>query len=194
MPKPGLTKVIDNVGAFAKSVAGLTETRVFVGIPDDKGRRDDGTISNAALLYIHDNGAPEANIPARPSMAPGMAAVKDQIISTLEKGGQAAFKSKRPKEVVENTLNRIGIIAANSIRNIIRQGIPPPLAESTIKGRIRRVKGKKRRARIQSALDAGTLASRQNGAEGLFTPLIVTAQMMRAITHVLRKVPKKTAR
>lgn len=191
MPKFGFTKKIDKVADFVKSITGLTQTQVFVGVPREKDTRDDGPISNASLAYLHENGSLDGKLPARPFMKPGIEAVKARIESELKKTGQLALKSKNPKLTVEKGLTRIGLIAVNSIRAKISEGIPPPLAESTIKGRIRRVKGRKRRARIQAALDAGTPASRQGGVEGVFTPLILSGQLRNAITFVLRKVPRK---
>lgn len=194
MPKYGLIKKLDKAGNFLKAVTTLTKTQVFVGVPREKTTRDEGAISNAALAYIHENGAPEANIPARPFMKPGIDSVKDRIAAELKKTAQMVLKSVSvnvSQKDMQAGLNRAGIVAVNAIRAKISEGIPPPLAESTIKGRIRRVKGKKRRARIQAALDAGTPASRIGGAEGVFTPLVVTGQLRNAITYVLRKAPRK---
>src|SRR5262249_34913263 len=142
----------------------------------------------------HDNGAPEVGIPARPIFKPGIATVRGQITAELKKGAQAALKSKNPQKLLVTVLTRVGIIAVNSIKARISAGIPPSLAPSTIAGRIRRVKGAKRRARIQASLDGGTPASRIGGAAGVFTPLVVTGGLRNAITYVIRKVGRKLGR
>ena len=196
MPKAstsGVFKVVDNFKKLTQSVEALTNTVVMVGVPDDKSGRREGEINNAELAYIHDKGAPEANIPARPFMEPGIKAVQDQIAKEMENAGKAILKSGKfgSAKSVEGYLNRVGLIAVRSIRAKITEGIAPELAPSTVLGRIYRVKGKARRKKLKAALASGTPASRQGGVEGLFTPLVVTGQLRNAITYVLRKVGKK---
>jgi hypothetical protein len=186
MPKSGAVKLIDNFASVMRGVELLTGTNVMVGVPGDKaGRREGGPINNAELAYIHDKGAPEANIPARPFMEPGIASVREQLIKEMQNAGNAALKGGTS---VVTYLNRVGIIATRAIKAKISEGIPPPLAPSTIAGRIRRIKGKKRRQKITDARAVGTPWSRQLGTEGIFTPLIVTGALRNSITYVLRDV------
>lgn len=191
--KFGLIKKIDRIQDFVNALEGLTNKQVLVGVPDSKAGRKEGEISNASLAYIHENGAPEAGIPARPFMGPGIASVKDKLAKELKTMGQRVLKARASSRLgeIDRGFARVGIIAVNSIRAKISEGIPPPLAPSTIAGRIRRVKGAKRRARLAAALAVGTPASRQAGVEGIFTPLIVTGQLRNAITYVIRKAPSK---
>lgn len=180
----GVSKVVNNTAKVLKAIDTLTNTVVMVGVPEDKGQRREGEISNAALAYIHDKGSPAASIPARPFMEPGIKAVQGQITQELLAAGQEVLKGQA---TVTTHLNRIGIIATRSIKAKITEGIPPPLAPSTVQARINRVKSRKRRAKLRADLAAGTPASRQAGAAGLFTPLIVTGQLRNAITYVLRR-------
>jgi hypothetical protein len=56
---------------------------VLVGIPQERNARpEDGSITNAELLFIHTNGSPKMHIPARPVIEP---AVEDDkvVISNL---------------------------------------------------------------------------------------------------------------
>lgn len=184
--KPGVVLRIDRMAEVLKAVSSLTQNAVMVGVPDTKAGRREGPINNAALAYIHDKGAPAAHIPARPFMEPGIKAVQPQITAELEQAGRIAFTGSPAG--VQASLNKVGIIASNSIKAKISEGIPPPLAPSTIKGRIRRVKGAKRRAKIDAARAAGTPWSKQSGSEGVFVPLIITGQLRNAITYVLRKL------
>lgn len=186
--KAGVFKVVDKLASITKAVDVLTNTTVMVGVPEDKNSRREAGISNAELAYIHDKGAPAARIPARPFMQPGIRAVRKQIVTEMENAGKAVFKGGAKSVTVY--LNRIGLIASRSIKAKITEGIPPPLAPSTIAGRIRRIKGKARRRKIDAAKAAGTPDSRIAGAEGLFTPLVVTAQLRNAITYVLRRLKK----
>jgi hypothetical protein len=122
-------------------------------------------------------------------MEPGVKAVRKEIAQEFLNAGKAVFQGGANS--VTLYLNRIGIIATRSIKGVITAGIPPPLAPSTIAGRIRRIKGKKRRQKIADAQAAGTPDSRQSGAEGIFTPLVVTGQLRNSITYILRKASKR---
>lgn len=184
----GVFKKVDNVSKVLKKIDELTNTTVMVGVPEAENERRDGAINNAALAYIHDKGSPAANIPARPFMEPGVKAVQGQITQELYNAGHAIFHGSSSS--VTTALNRIGLITTRSIKSKITEGIPPELAPSTIRGRINRVKNKKRRAKLRADLASGVPGSRLGGAEGLFTPLIVTSQLRNAITYVLRKLKK----
>lgn len=187
--KTGLTTTLDNTAKFFRAIDALTGTRVMVGVPEDKTQRKDSSgITNSQLAYIHEHGEPTAHIPARPFMIPGVERVRGDTVNLLKIAAEKALDGD--PAAVERQLHRVGLVNQASIRGVITEGIPPPLAASTIAGRIRRVKGKKRRASIQSALDVGTPASRQGGVEGLFTPLVLSGQLRNAITYVLRKVGK----
>ena len=87
--KSGLTVVFDETAKVIDGITKLASTRVMVGVPAEKGSRSDGEpINNAALLYIHDNGAPEAGIPARETLMPGIMSVQGEINAGLEKTGR----------------------------------------------------------------------------------------------------------
>lgn len=189
MPKSGAVLVVNNLAQVLKGISILTGTDVMVGVPSEKAGRREGPINNAALAYIHDKGSALAHIPARPFMEPGIKSVQAQVAEELAKAGPLALQGRA--DAVERQLNRVGIIASQAIKAKITEGIPPPLAPSTIKGRIRRVKGKKRRQKIAAAAASGTPYSVQQGAEGIFTPLIVTGALRNAITYVLRKARGK---
>jgi hypothetical protein len=183
-PKSGVFKKVDNLAKFMQGVEMLSNTSVMVGVPSDEtSRKETGEITNAELAYIHDKGSIDGRIPARPFMQPGLKAVQDQIKNELIKAGNDVFKGKK---TITTYLNRVGLIAVRSIKNVIASGIAPPLAPSTVAARIRRVKGKARRQKITDAQARGVPDSRQNGAEGIFTPLRVTNQLFNAITYVLR--------
>lgn len=184
----GVVKVTDRLKNLTAGISALTNITVMVGVPEAKGGRKEGQdITNADLAYIHDKGSVIAHIPARPFMEPGIASVKADIARELVNAGNSVLKGEKK---VETFLNRIGIIATRAIKAKITEGIPPPLAPSTIRARIARIKGKKRRQKIAAAQAAGIPDSRQNGAEGIFTPLIVTGQLRNAITYVLRRKVK----
>ncbi len=183
--KDGVHLVKDRTSALIEATRGLTKQEVLVGVPGEtnfKGR-EAGEPSNAALAYVHDNGAPEANIPARPFMRPGMKQAQKAIVAQLESAGKAGIAGDSVK--VTARLHAAGLAAVASIRAVITAGIPPPLAPSTVRGRIARRASatwrKKRRAEVAANVAAGAAPG-----EGIFTPLIDTGALRAAITHVIR--------
>jgi hypothetical protein len=179
----------------------LADVEVLVGFPDDgtyrkvdTGETDDygkpiksvegADITNAALGYIHDNGSPEANIPARPFMGPALEEAQGRITSKLAQVTNAVIKKGAGSIVVEQGMHQVGLIAATAIKNKINDGVPPPLADSTLRKRAR--KGRK---------GAGLeLLSRQHGiapSMDFAKPLVDTGQLRNAVTYVIRSRKKR---
>lgn len=183
--KDGVHLMADRTPALIEATRVLTRQEVLVGVPGEtnfKGR-EAGEPSNAALAYVHDNGEPAANIPARPFMRPGIKNAQPQILNQLRAAGVAALRGDSTK--VTARLHAAGFAAVAGIRAVITAGIPPPLAPSTVADRIRHRKGatwrRKRRAEVAANVAAGAAPG-----EGIFTPLIDTGAMRAAITHVIR--------
>ncbi|MDE2403053.1 MAG: hypothetical protein KGL90_15460 [Burkholderiales bacterium] len=141
-------------------MSALVSSDVLVGVPAQSTDRDGGPINNATLAYIHENGSPKANIPARPFLVPGVKSVQDKVTSRLKKAADAALDGK-PK-LIDQQLHAAGLIAESSVKNTINAGIDPALADSTIAARNRRGR-------------TGTV------------PLIDTGKLRNSITHVIRK-------
>jgi hypothetical protein len=159
--KPGLHTTLDNFAKVAAGIKKIADTRVLVGVPADKDPRKAGDpVSNADLAYIHDNGAPDAGIPAREFLKPGIKAKQSEIEAGLVKTGNAALDGK--PDAVERGFNIVGIIGQNAVRAKINEGVPPPLQPATIAARKRR---------------------KRTGTK----PLIDTGQLRNAITYVVRK-------
>ncbi|MBU9534714.1 hypothetical protein KTE49_30225, partial [Burkholderia multivorans] len=59
---------IDRLDEVLKSISGLMQKEVLVGVPDSTaGRKDEGEpLSNAEIGYILEHGSPANNIPERP--------------------------------------------------------------------------------------------------------------------------------
>lgn len=156
--------MIDNFADFSKGVQALDKNQVLVGIPAEKAARSSeeatGPINNAALGYIHDNGSPAANIPARPFLDPGIKTKQEQISGFMGAAGKAALEGK-PQLVFKN-LTAAGLVAQAGVRMKINTGPFKPLAPATIAARQRR------------------------GRRGT-RPLIDTAQLRNAISFIVRK-------
>lgn len=184
--RDGVRLVLDRVPAFREGVRVLTTTDVMVGVPDDatrKGRKA-GEPNNAEIAYINDQGEPSMNIPARPFMAPGIASARPGIVAQLRAAGVAALDGNA--QAVTARLHAAGLAAVAGIRGVIRAGIAPPLAASTVRGRIARRASPTWRAQRRGEVAANVAAGRAPGA-GIFTPLIDTGALLSSITHVLRR-------
>lgn len=160
MAKNGVTITVNKAGEVLAGIAKLAELRVMVGIPEEKAGRREGDISNAALARIHEHGAPEVNIPARPFLVPGALAVRAEAASRLKQASAAALAGK-PKQV-ESIFMAIGLLGQNAVRRAITLGNFVPLKASTLAARRRR------------------------GRTGT-KPLIDTGQLRAAITYVIRR-------
>ncbi len=68
-------------------------------------------------------------------MVPGITRAKKKIAETL---GLSALNVVRGNGSMDKGLNKAGLIAQASIREVINEGIPPPLAPETLKARKRR--------------------------------------------------------
>ncbi len=169
----------------------LADTDVLVGFPESTAERNgDGKsaeINNAALGYIHDQGAPEANIPPRPFMEPGIQEAQEEISAKLGQVLKAVITKGAGADVVDQGLSQVGIIASLAIQNAINEGPPPPLADSTLRARARRGKGKDRGALRE-------LDRRWDGQEPsveFAKPLVVTGEMRNAVTYAIRPKSKR---
>lgn len=181
MPDPANLKVtLDKTAEIEKALKALSNTSVLVGIPSDDERqpgelgsetRVQSAIGNAALAYIHENGSPAQNIPARPFFQPGVNESKDRWASYLEQAGAKAFEGNAT--AMDRALHAAGMTAVAAVKNRIAAGIPPPLAQSTVDARRKRSKGSSYRRKAATAADT--------------TPLIDTGQMINSITYVIRK-------
>lgn len=181
--EPGLHVTYDALPELMKAIKRLVRDEVLVGVPAENTERDDpeskaAGITNASLAYIHDNGAPEMKIPARPFMIPGMERSKPHVIPILTKTAQYALAAQPGK--IKEGFERVGLVVVDNIHDIIQEGIPPPLAPSTLKKRA--AKGRKG---AQKELDRRG----QGIAPGLdlAKPLLDTGEMNKAIVYVIRK-------
>jgi len=132
---------VDRAPELRRQLRALTASRVFVGFPAGTAlRRPDGDepreVNNAFLGYVHNNGAPEANIPARPFMGPGIANAQGEIVARFNACAQSILRGGPVN--IEATLHAVGLIAQNAIRAKISDGPFLPLAPATLAARRRR--------------------------------------------------------
>lgn len=189
--KPGV-HVTKNPGAenILKAMELLASMEVLVGFPSDttdRQKEEGGDLTNAALGYIHDNGAPEQNIPARPFMVPGMTRAMPKVEALAKRTAKAVLSgAPNAPEMVEQGLHAMGLVAQSAIRAVINEGIDPPLADATL--RARAAKGRKGAKQ--------ELANRKAGkppGKTLAKPLVDTGQLRNAVNYVIRNRKKRSA-
>lgn len=185
----GVTVTRDNTKSLLKGLAALAENRAYAGVPaTTAGRKDEKTpINNAELMFIHEHGAPEANIPARPVVHPAIRKAQPQITAALFATGKLALNGGA--DAVDKGLNAVGLIAQNAMRARISSGPFAPLSPKTIAQRAAK-RGTKRRKGEQQYLDlvAGGMSPANAQSAAGIKPLIDTGQLRRALTYVIRKV------
>ena len=149
---------------FQKDLKILAGMDVLVGVPQDHAGRQDNepgaALGNATIAYIQDRGAPEANIPARPFMTPGIDAVKGKIVDLFGRAAKATLAGN--PAAVAKAMTAAGLTAQSSIRAVINAGPPPPLKPATI-------------------------ANRKSRGRQSEKPLVDTGQLRNSINFVVRK-------
>lgn len=155
----------DATAKLFRDVDALVKSRVLVGIPDTGADREpeegEGTPpSNALIGYLMETGAPDQNMPARPTLIPGIEKAQEKIAYHLGSAALAAVLGDSAS--VEASLAKAGRVAVSSIQNEITDGTFAPLADRTIKARLRR----------------GRTSTR---------PLVDSGQFRRAITYVVAR-------
>lgn len=192
-PQPNMTIKGKGLEDLAKEIRLLATVEVLIGIPEEKTDRepdedDKSGLTNAALLYIHENGMPEQNIPERPSLGPAIAENTDEIERAL-KGIARRVLMGNPK-AVEMGYHTLGMKMASAVKNKINDGIGPGLADSTLAARARSNKvTKSGRKGARAEIERRALGGRRNDQAGmdLAKPLVMTAQLRNAVTYAIRQ-------
>jgi hypothetical protein len=157
--KTGLTVLHDDLAKMAAGIKKLATTRVLVGVPSDKATRTDGPLNNAQLAYIQNNGAPEANIPARPFMEPAIESKSREIRDALGKAAELALEAG--PDAVDRQFHRVGAIGRDAIKAKITDGPFTPLKPSTIAARKSKRKSRSN-TDIKPLIDTGSLRNSIN--------------------------------
>lgn len=182
-----LSCIKDRWPELQRELKELVEREVLVGFPEDTTQRKQEAVvghdqpTNAELAYIHDNGDPAHNIPARPFMLPAMDNARGAVTRTLGNVCRALVRkgANSTAGLVDKGYHAVGLIVQAAIRSKINEGIPPPLSERTL--RDREARGRKGAAQELANRAAGMPASTD-----LAKPLVDTAQMRNAANYVIR--------
>lgn len=105
---------IKNFVNHARAMKFMKENSVYVGIPQEETTRDEDGITNAELLFIHTNGSPKNNIPARPVIEPAIKNDKKQLTSMMKKASRLVFEGNKQEAIRQ--LKLVGMRGQNISR------------------------------------------------------------------------------
>lgn len=181
----------DELAAVLQSIHSLVGKQVLVGIPEDKSDREDGApISNAEIGYIAENGAPGANVPARPWLAPGIQDAEPAISRDMEKAVNAAIDKK--SAAVDAALNAAGLAGQSAAKAKIRSGDFAPLSPRTVAARYRargsasRRKSEKAYMELARAAAASGMSLADVQSAAGIKPLINSGDFLNSISYVVK--------
>lgn len=183
----------DRVNAVVGSINKLVGQQVLVGIPEstaDRSDEDQGPINNATLGYIHEFGAPGANIPARPFLIPGVRKSEKTYLPHLRAAAKAALEGNTAAS--DKALAAAGMVAESAVKVEITTADFVPLKPSTVAARARSRGTKSRRSAEKQYLKliaSGATPADAQSAAGI-RPLIDTGQLRNAVTSVVRKLKR----
>nr|DAW16986.1 MAG TPA: virion morphogenesis protein [Caudoviricetes sp.] len=110
-----IVKAVDKVGKLIKGINYTKDNYLLIGIPQKKTTREDEAITNAELLFIHTNGSPINNVPARPVIEPALEDDMERLTSMLKDFANEAIEGNF--EEAQKQLEKTGMRAQNVCRN-----------------------------------------------------------------------------
>lgn len=138
-----------NASAIKKVLEELGRKEIKVGFFESAKYPDGTPIAYVAAIQEFGHGP----IPPRPFMRPA----EQQNAAKWQKGIAAGVKAALNGSItIEHALEQVGMVAAGDVRKAIKAVTAPPLADSTISARQRRLKGKKA-ASIKPLVDSGQM-------------------------------------
>lgn len=153
---------------------------VQVGIPSGKFY-EDGT-SVAYVAAIHEYGAPEAKIPARPFFQPTIQAKKSEWVAILKQGVKQVANGSAS---AEDALDLVGITASKQIEETVANIYAPALSPVTVLLRKWRKDGRTITGKTVGEAAAAIRAGEDPGSDN--KPLNDTGYMISQITYAVNK-------
>lgn len=144
--------------AILREVHKLAGATVTIGVHGDDADRKDGEFTNPQLGAVHEFGS--GRIPERSFLRSTVDSGKP-----MEFAEQVSAKVARGDMTAEKAAQQVGVVVVGQVKQTIKNKIPPPLSEQTIK------------SRMAKGAHGGGLASLGNST----TPLIDTGQLVQSI-------------
>lgn len=137
--------VSDNRAEFDALLARLGELpklRLTVGVHGTDKRRDPSagdasSIGNVGIAAVHEFGAPSVGVPQRSFIRSTLDRIRSDVLDEMDGVVDRVAQGARPRAEVTG----LGLQIVEEIRETIRTGIAPPLAESTLKRRTKPARG-----------------------------------------------------
>ena len=121
---------------FTKEFNEMFKYAIEIGVVSDNTERKIKVgITNSELMYIHENGSPLNNIPARPVLDMTIKYASEELLNdTIDNCLQIWINSKKSQEAVEKELNKLCLKMEKYARQLIysNDGRLAPNAPSTI--------------------------------------------------------------
>ena len=146
-----------NSEAIKKMLSELDKKEIRVGFFENSKYTDGTPIAYVAAIQEFGYGP----IPPRPFMRPAEEANKGKWLKGIAAGVRGVIAGN---VTLDHALEQVGMVAAGDVRKAIKAVTAPPLAESTVRARQRRKKGKK------------AVSTK---------PLVDTSQMLQAVTSAV---------
>ena len=105
---------IKNFVNHAKAMKFMKDNSVYVGIPQKEASRKEEGVTNAELLFIHTNGSPKNNIPARPVIEPAIKNDRERLNTMMKKASKFAFEGNKQEAIRQ--LKLVGMRGQNVSR------------------------------------------------------------------------------
>lgn len=123
----------DGMADIKKALAFFKENQCLVGIPQEKGPRIKGEITNVELAFIHSFGSPKRNIPARPFIEPAIAQpdVKQKIAERMKAAALQAIDGNTGAALTE--MDKAGQYGENAVKDYIGSSNLTPNSPETIR-------------------------------------------------------------
>ena len=142
--------------AIKKMLRELESKEIRVGFFETAKYPDGTPIAYVAAIQEFGYGP----IPPRPFMRPAELQNKNKWQAGIAQGVKAALNGN---VTIVHALEQVGMVAAGDVRKAIKAVTSPPLAESTIRARQSRKKGKKA-ASVKPLVDTGQMLQAVNSA------------------------------
>lgn len=135
-----IEKMLDDaVKKMTEAYNSINDYAIEIGVVAADNKRTTMTvgINNAELMFIHENGSPLRNLPARPVLQLTIEdALRKLVPDTINRIYDGCFKNSWTKEQVKKELEKMCIRMQNTARNIIyKSNLLVPDAPSTIKAK-----------------------------------------------------------
>lgn len=131
--------VTDNFSKQLQALDFINNNEVYVGIQQKDTTRDKDEVTNAELLFIHTNGSPKRNIPARPVIEPAIKDSSEQLSKIMLRVAKYALdgnfsEAMRQLHIAGTRGRDVSKLWFTSPKNHWAPNVPSVIAEKIKKG------------------------------------------------------------